>query len=76
MTPKIPKPNPSLSPPRPQTVYLSVTSPGLWNTSRDGDPPTLLVQLCQCIAAPLEKKCFLISNLSSTSVGSHGEPFV
>lgn len=64
MTPKIPKPNPSLSPPRPQTVYLSVTSPGLWNTSRDGDPPHSLGSLCQCLTTHSEKKSFQISNVN------------
>jgi len=45
---------------------FSATSTRLWNTSRDGDSTTSLGSLCHCITALLEKRFFLISDLTPT----------
>lgn len=60
-------------PTMPLILSLSATPPQLWNTSRDGDFPTSLGSLGQCITAFLKNKCFLITKWTSpgTTWGQH-----
>jgi len=52
------------------TMALSATSSLSWSISRDGDSPTSLGSLCQCITTPSVKKFFLISNLNLPWLGN------